>query len=82
VKLRLSNPNHLGEVPTFQRKIFGFTSGEEITATNLRDQHADLILDALIGYGLESAPKGPAEDLIHWANQTGAPIFSCRHRHS
>lgn len=76
VKLCLSNPNHLGEAPTFQRKIFGFTSGEEITATNLRDQHADLILDALIGYGLESAPQGPAEELIRWANQTGTPILA------
>ncbi len=76
MKLCLSNPNHLGEVPAFQRKIFGFAAGEEVTATNLRDQHADLILDALIGYGLESAPKGPAEELIRWANQTGTPILA------
>ena len=42
--------------------IFGFTAGEEVTATNLRDQRADLILDALIGYGLESAPHVPRQN--------------------
>lgn len=70
VKLCLADPNHLGEVPSLQRQIFGFTSGEEIAATSLRDQPADLILDALIGYGLKSAPQGPAAELIRWANQT------------
>lgn len=76
VKLCLSDPNHLGEVPSFQRKIFGFTSGEEIAATSLRDQHADLILDALIGYGLKSAPKGAVAELIRWANRANAPILA------
>jgi NAD(P)H-hydrate epimerase len=76
VKLCLSDPSHLGEVPTFQRKIFGFTCGEEITATNLRHQHADLILDALIGYGLESAPHGTTQELIRWTKQTGTPILA------
>jgi NAD(P)H-hydrate epimerase len=45
-------------------------------ATSLRDQHADLILDALIGYGLKSAPQGASADLIRWANRTNAPILA------
>lgn len=76
VKLCLADPNHLGEVSSFQRRIFGLTSGTEIEATALRDQHADLILDALIGYGLKSAPEGPAAELIRWANHTRAPVLA------
>lgn len=79
VKLCLADPNHLGEVPSFQRRIFAFTSGEEIAATSLRDHSADLILDALIGYGLKSAPQGRTAELIRWANQrsqTSASILA------
>ena len=76
VTLCLADANHLGEAPSFQRKIFGFTSGKEIEATALRDQHADLILDALIGYGLTSAPEGPAAELIRWADQASTPVLA------
>src|SRR5262245_8659442 len=32
--------------------------------------------DALIGYGLKSAPVGGAVRLIEWANASGAPILA------
>ena len=35
-----------------------------------------LILDGLIGYSLRTAPRGPAADLIHWANRQAAPVLS------
>ncbi len=76
VKLCLADPSRLGEVPSFQRRTFAFTSGEEIAATSLRAQPADLILDALIGYGLKSAPGESAAELIRWANQTSASIVA------
>ncbi len=76
VKLCLADPDHLGEVPSFQRRIFGFTSGKEIGATGVREESADLILDALIGYGLKSAPQGATADLIRWANEANAGILS------
>jgi NAD(P)H-hydrate epimerase len=75
VKLCLAEPGRLADVAAFQRKIFHATSGEEINAVNLPER-ADLILDALIGYGLKSAPSGLIASLIHWANRTGAPILS------
>lgn len=75
VKLCLAEPGRLADVAAFQRKIFRATSGEEINAANLPER-VDLILDALIGYGLESAPRGPVAGLIRWANRTGAPILS------
>ncbi|GIK71658.1 MAG: hypothetical protein BroJett021_06460 [Chloroflexota bacterium] len=37
---------------------------------------ADLLLDAIIGYGLRGDPRGPARDLIQLANSSAAPILS------
>ena len=37
---------------------------------------ADLILDALIGYGLSGDPQGPTADLIQLANSHPAPILA------
>jgi NAD(P)H-hydrate epimerase len=37
---------------------------------------ADLIIDALIGYSLSGAPRGPAAQLIRAANAHAAPILS------
>ncbi len=37
---------------------------------------ADLIIDAVIGYSLAGAPRGPAAALIEMANASGKPIVS------
>lgn len=37
---------------------------------------ADLLIDAIIGYGLRGDPRGPARDLIQLANSSAAPILS------
>ncbi len=37
---------------------------------------ADLLIDALIGYGLRGAPRGPSRNLIRLANSSAAPILS------
>ena len=76
VRLALSNPDRLGEVPAFQRKIFHSTSGKEVEISDLSGLHPDLIIDAVIGYSLKGAPRGTALELIQWANATGAPILS------
>jgi NAD(P)H-hydrate epimerase len=36
----------------------------------------DVVVDALIGYGLADAPRGSAAQLIKWANQLRAAIVS------
>lgn len=36
----------------------------------------DLIIDGLIGYSLNGAPRGETALLIHWANGQGAPTLS------
>lgn len=58
VTLCLADPEHLGELPAFQRKVFRSTSGKEITNAQLDGERPDVILDAVIGYGLRSAPRG------------------------
>ncbi len=37
---------------------------------------SDLVIDAVIGYGLSGDPSGPARNLIQLANSTVAPILS------
>ncbi len=76
VTLGLSSPETLGEVPAFQRKAFHSTPGREVEPQELEPIRPALILDALIGYGLQGAPHGPALELIRWANGTGSPILS------
>lgn len=76
VRLCIAEPDCLEEVPAFQRKIFQSTNGEEIARDSLGGERADLIIDALIGYGLRSAPRNPVATLIHWANDTGTPILA------
>jgi NAD(P)H-hydrate epimerase len=44
----------------------------------LRDEPGagDLVLDAIIGYGLRGDPRGRAADLIEWANGVEAPVLA------
>ncbi len=76
VAVCLADPDHLGDVPVFQWKIFRETSGREVKAARITEERADLVLDALIGYSLQEAPRGTAADLIHWANGSHAPILA------
>ncbi|MBX3305392.1 MAG: NAD(P)H-hydrate epimerase, partial [Nitrospira sp.] len=76
VRLCLAEPDHLQEVPAFQRHIFRSTQGREVDVASLHAEPVDLILDGLIGYGLRSVPRGSVAELIRWANGTGAPILA------
>jgi NAD(P)H-hydrate epimerase len=76
VVLSLSDPDRLGEPARFQHMIFRETRGQEAQASRVADEPAELIVDALIGYGLQAAPRGTAAELIRWANSTGAPVLA------
>jgi NAD(P)H-hydrate epimerase len=76
VRLCLSEPEHLEEMAARQRRSFSFTAGREVEPEGLGSPRPDLILDALIGYGLRGAPQGRAADLIAWANASGVPVLS------
>lgn len=68
----------LKKVPSWQRQIFHQTLGKEITPESLRtlEKPVDLIIDALLGYGLRSTPRQNIQPLIQWANDADAPVLS------
>lgn len=76
VRLCVAQPERMGEVPSWQRKVFQYTGGREIDRTLLNEERPDLILDALIGYGLKSASDEGITELIRWANSAEARILS------
>jgi len=76
VDLCVTEPIRLTEISAWQRKVFQATPGREIEARELTLRKPDLILDAILGYSLNGAPRGAAADLIEWANRSGAPIVS------
>lgn len=76
VTLVLAAPLTPGGVPAFQHHIYTATAGREIDQAAVHQEQPDLLIDALIGYGLTTVPRGTAADLIAWANGTGAPILS------
>eukprot|EP00466_Bigelowiella_natans_P001055 jgi/Bigna1/136138/aug1.32_g10846 len=81
VRLCLSSPDNLKEVPKHQRMVYGSTSGLEVTYQELKknaDISPDLILDAIIGYSLKGKPRGLAQALIQWANDTRSSAGWCK----
>jgi NAD(P)H-hydrate epimerase len=64
-------------VSRWQRHVFQGTDGEEVDARALRNApYDDVVVDALIGYGLKAAPTGTTAELIVWANASGKPVIA------
>ncbi|MEE9431553.1 MAG: NAD(P)H-hydrate epimerase [Melioribacteraceae bacterium] len=76
VAVCISNIERLSKVPSEQRRIYQSTSGKEISINNLGSIKPDLIIDAIIGYSLKSAPRGEALEMITWANKQNIKILS------
>ena len=74
VTLVLSNPARLSEVTRFQQRVYQATPGRELQLDELGP--VDLIVDAVIGYGLSDAPTGATSDMLGWANASAAPILA------
>ena len=72
----ITDKEKLGSVPLLQKKIYQSTFGKEIEIENLKKLKPDLIIDAIIGYSLKSAPRGKALEMINWANQQNVKILS------
>jgi NAD(P)H-hydrate epimerase len=71
----------LKDVPEQQWRILQAMGIAKNTSVIYKDSFAemeqpDLILDALIGYGLSGDPRGPAADWIEWMNGSGVPVIS------
>lgn len=72
----LTSPEHLSEVTTIQRDIFKSTSGQILNFDEVDFTKFDFIIDAMIGYGLKSEPRGIARDLIARTNSSDSPKLS------
>lgn len=75
VQVKLVADHHrLKDVPMRQYRI-----AEKLKLTTEHDPElaqADLIIDALIGYGLNGNPRGPIAEWIGRANESGRPILA------
>lgn len=76
VDLYESDPGRSTPTTGYQRHIFRATSGRTLPADGLPQAQPDLIVDALIGYGLRGAAAGSAGRLIEWANARACPIVA------
>jgi NAD(P)H-hydrate epimerase len=72
----MAQPQSVSEVAKWQLRVFSSTPGKVLPAGDLAGERFDLILDALIGYGLTDAPAGVYADLIGWSNSTGTRILA------
>jgi NAD(P)H-hydrate epimerase len=66
--------SHFKEVPAHQYNILTQMGVDTITDPELAEQ--DLIIDALIGYGLRGDPRQPVAGWIEKANDSGSPILA------
>ncbi len=68
--------DELHGVPAHQLDILKRMNIPILESASLLSSTFDLILDAVIGYGLSGPPRDAAADLIRWANAQGAPILA------
>ena len=74
--LVLSNENKLQEVPAYQLKIFAAAGGKIIPFNKIAESKPDIVVDALIGYSLNSSPGGIVLEMINFINSANVPVVS------
>ncbi|MCH7770129.1 MAG: NAD(P)H-hydrate epimerase, partial [Bacteroidetes bacterium] len=72
----LSNEEKMQEIPAYQLGIFEKAGGQIIPIEKVKDVNADLIIDAIIGYSLISAPRGNVLEMINFINRNNIPTIS------
>jgi NAD(P)H-hydrate epimerase len=75
VSVVVTDETRLGGVPAAQLSLFRHTGGTLVG--RVEDLAGpDLVIDAIIGYGLRSAPAGRAAEMIAWAAAAGVPVVA------
>jgi NAD(P)H-hydrate epimerase len=72
----ISDQSHLKEVPAHQWKILQVMGISQHGEPSAYQVMPDLIIDAIIGYGLRGDPRGKPAEWIEWANAQCAPILA------
>lgn len=70
------NEAQLKDIPAHQWEILKSMNIQSSDPMIDRRQQPDLVIDAIIGYGLQGNPRGAAAKWIKWANDQGAPILA------
>ena len=76
VAFYLANEVHLGEAAALQRRLLIAAGGRQMSLNAQGAGPADVVLDAVIGYGLNGAPTGEALDLIRRTNAFNATVIA------
>lgn len=80
VTLCVSRPDALDEVPRYQKRSYSGTNGAVVEVDNLWSLQARVVVDAVLGYSLEGAPRDEAKEMLSWAGDQkerfGAHIVS------
>jgi len=74
--LVLLNENKLQEVLAHQLKIFIAAGGAVVQFNKIAQSNPDVIVDALIGYSLNSSPGGIVLEMINYINDANVPVVS------
>lgn len=72
----LSAPDRTTGVRAFQRRIYASAGGQEASLAALPELRPTLIIDAILGYGLQGAPRPDAVAPIRWAMASGIPVLA------
>lgn len=77
VDVTLVEPDRLSPAAATQLRTYRSTRGREVPLASLDNQPPyDLVVDAVIGYGLRAAPTGPARTAIAWMARAGHTVVS------
>lgn len=76
VTVVLTDPDRLTEATETQFGVFRATAGRVVDASGVASINADLVIDAVIGYGLRDAPRDTVGDLVRWMASQTAQILS------
>ncbi len=72
----LSNEEKMQGVPSYQLEIFRKAGGQIISIEKANGINPDIIVDAIIGYSLISAPRGKVLEMINFINKNNIPTIS------
>ncbi len=72
----LTNEEKMQDIPEYQMGIFRKAGGQIIPIEKVNDVNTDIIVDAIIGYSLISAPGGKVLEMIKFINENEIPTIS------
>lgn len=72
----IGDENRLKDIPAHQWRILHTIDVPGVGHPAALLDEPDLVIDAMIGYGLQGNPRGKVVEWIEWANESGAPILA------